>query len=106
VTCRYFFVRKVLLFKYSYAFVAMPGGVGTLDEITEALTLLQTGKIQRFPVVLLCAEYWRPFRAMLEQMVAAGTLGESDLELLFVTDDVDLAMEHIWRHVQPCARES
>jgi uncharacterized protein (TIGR00730 family) len=101
VTCRYFFVRKVLLFKYSYAFVALPGGLGTLDEVTEALTLLQTGKIQRFPVVLLGAEYWRPFHAMLERMVAAGTLNATDLDLLFATDDVDLAMEHIWRHVQP-----
>ena len=62
VTCRYFFVRKVLLFKYSYAFVAMPGGLGTLDELTEALTLIQTGKIQQFPVVLMDTAYWAPFR--------------------------------------------
>ncbi len=57
VTCRYFFVRKVLLFKYSYAFVALPGGLGTLDELTEALTLIQTGKIKQFPVVLMGVEY-------------------------------------------------
>ena len=59
VTCRYFFVRKVLLFKYSYAFVALPGGLGTLDELCEALTLVQTGKIANFPIVLIGREYWR-----------------------------------------------
>ena len=53
VTCRFFFVRKVLLFKYSYAFVALPGGLGTLDELLEALTLIQTGRIADFPIVLL-----------------------------------------------------
>ena len=59
VTCHYFFVRKVLLFKYSYAFVVLPGGLGTLDELTEALTLIQTGKIHQFPVVLMGSSYWR-----------------------------------------------
>ena len=62
VTCRYFFVRKVLLFKYAYAFVALPGGFGTLDELTEALTLVQTGKVENYPIVLIGTEYWRPFR--------------------------------------------
>src|SRR6478736_6477141 len=59
IECRYFFVRKVLLFKYSYAFIALPGGLGTLDELTEALTLVQTGKIQKFPVVLMGTDYWQ-----------------------------------------------
>jgi uncharacterized protein (TIGR00730 family) len=71
VTPRYFFVRKVLLFKYSYAFVALPGGLGTLDELTEALTLIQTKKILHFPVVLIGAAYWRGFIALLEDMVKA-----------------------------------
>ena len=69
VTCHYFFVRKVLLFKYSYAFVGLPGGFGTLDELCEALTLIQTGKIQNFPVVLIGTEYWAPFMTLLRQMV-------------------------------------
>src|SRR6187399_437236 len=69
VTCHYFFVRKVLLFKYSYAFVALPGGLGTLDELCEALTLIQTRKIQNYPVVLLGVEYWAPFIALLQEMV-------------------------------------
>ena len=95
VTCRYFFVRKVLLFKYSYAFVALPGGLGTLDELSEALTLIQTKKIAGFPVVLIGAEYWRPFVQMLEAMVVAGTISREDLDLLLVTDDLELAMRHI-----------
>jgi uncharacterized protein (TIGR00730 family) len=98
VTCRYFFVRKVLLFKYSYAFVCLPGGIGTLDELSEALTLIQTGKIANFPVVLIGQEYWRPLDALLRAMVAAGTISADDLRLLFVTDDVDEAMAYIERH--------
>ena len=75
VTCRYFFVRKVLLFKYSYAFVALPGGLGTLDELSEALTLVQTGKIANFPIVLIGREYWQPFVDMLSHMTIEGTVG-------------------------------
>ena len=67
ITCHYFFVRKVLLFKYSYAFIALPGGLGTLDELCEALTLIQTGKIRNFPVVLIGTEYWEPFIALLRR---------------------------------------
>jgi uncharacterized protein (TIGR00730 family) len=95
VTCHYFFVRKVLLFKYSYAFVALPGGLGTLDELTEALTLIQTGKIQQFPVVLLDTGYWRPFTELLKLMLKAGTISPSDLDLMLVTDSVPEAMAHI-----------
>ena len=98
VTCRHFFVRKVLLFKYSYAFVALPGGLGTLDELTEALTLIQTGKIENFPVVLIGTDYWRGFQQMLARMAAEGTIASSDLELMLVTDDVSEAMTHIRRH--------
>jgi uncharacterized protein (TIGR00730 family) len=98
VTCRYFFVRKVLLFKYSYAFVALPGGLGTLDELTEALTLIQTGKIADFPVILLGAAYWRPLEDLLRQLAHAGTIDERDLDLLLVTDSVADALDHIQRH--------
>ena len=98
VTVHYFFVRKVLLFKYSYAFVALPGGLGTLDELAEALTLIQTGKIRNFPIVLIGCAYWRPFVEMLQAMAAEGTIGLEDLRLLLVTDDVDEATAHIRRH--------
>lgn len=98
VTCHYFFVRKVLLFKYSYAFVVLPGGLGTLDELTEALTLIQTGKIHQFPVVLMGVSYWEPFIALLRTMVGAGTVSASDLDLMMITDSVAEAMAHIERH--------
>jgi uncharacterized protein (TIGR00730 family) len=98
VILHYFFVRKVLLFKYSYAFVVLPGGLGTLDELTEALTLIQTGKIRQFPVVLMGQEYWQPFIALLRKMVEAGTVSQKDLDLMTITDSVAEAMAHIERH--------
>ncbi len=98
VTCHYFFVRKVLLFKYSYAFVCLPGGLGTLDELTEALTLIQTGKIKQFPVVLMGVDYWKPFTDLLKEMVAHGTISVTDLDLFLVTDSVSDAMAHIEHH--------
>jgi uncharacterized protein (TIGR00730 family) len=98
VTCRYFFVRKVILFKYSYAFVALPGGLGTLDELTEALTLIQTKKILHYPVVLIGAAYWRGFTSLLENMVKAGTISAADLQLFLVTDDLKEAIAHIKKH--------
>jgi uncharacterized protein (TIGR00730 family) len=98
VTCHYFFVRKVLLFKYSYAFVVLPGGLGTLDELTEALTLIQTGKILQFPVVLMGVSYWKPFTDLLKEMVAFGTVSVTDLDLFLVTDNIPDAMAHIDHH--------
>jgi len=98
VTCHYFFVRKVLLFKYSYAFVVLPGGLGTLDELTEALTLIQTGKILQFPLVLMGTTYWKPFTELLREMVAVGTISATDLDLFLVTDAVPEAMAHIEHH--------
>jgi uncharacterized protein (TIGR00730 family) len=98
VTCRHFFVRKVLLFKYSYAFVALPGGIGTVDELFEALTLIQTRKIEHFPVVLVGTKYWQPLVELLERMAAAGTVDHDDLELVLVTDDLDAAMRHLKLH--------
>ena len=98
VTCRHFFVRKVLLFKYSYAFVALPGGVGTIDELFEALTLIQTGKIARFPIVLMGCDYWKPLIGLLDRMAADGALERSDLDLVFATDCVDAAIAHLERN--------
>lgn len=98
VTFHYFFVRKVMLFKYSYAFVVMPGGVGTMDELFEAITLLQTKKIFSFPLVLIGKEYFQPLMNFLKNMIIEGTISTSDLELLLLTDSVDEAMEHIRLH--------
>jgi uncharacterized protein (TIGR00730 family) len=98
VTCRYFFVRKVLLVKYSYAFIVMPGGFGTLDELTEALTLIQTRKILQFPIVLMGVDYWAPFMSMVTTMVEEGTISPADLDLMLVTDSVSEAMAHLELH--------
>lgn len=98
VTCKHFFVRKVLLFKYSYAFIALPGGLGTLDELFEALTLIQTGKIEQFPVVLIGTDYWRPIQQLLEHLARERTIEARDLDLLLVTDDVAQALDHVRRY--------
>ena len=85
----------MLLLKYSYAFVVLPGGFGTLDELTEALTLIQTSKIAQFPVVLMGRDYWQHFLGMCDRMIDAGTISAHDLDLMLVTDSVDEAMAHI-----------
>lgn len=95
---RYFFVRKTMLIKYSYAFVVLPGGLGTMDELFESLTLIQTRKIRHFPVVLMGRDYYAPMIDFLESMVIAGTINSKDLDLLMVTDSVDEAMAHIEKH--------
>jgi uncharacterized protein (TIGR00730 family) len=98
VTCRYFFVRKVFLFKYSFAFVALPGGFGTMDELFEALTLIQTKRTVQLPVVLMGTMYWRALLRQLEQMLNADAVEPDELELLLVTDDLNEAIAHIRRH--------
>ena len=95
LTFRYFFVRKVMLVKYSHAFIVLPGGFGTLDECFEALTLIQTGKVLDFPVILMGQSYWQPLIDFCQQMVTVGTISASDLQLLLLTDSVDEAMTHI-----------
>ncbi len=95
VTFKYFFVRKTLLTKYSYGFVIMPGGVGTLDEMFEALTLIQTRKIRNFPIVLMGLDYWQPLVVLLKHMAEAGTIAEEDLKLIHMTDSVEEATAHL-----------
>jgi len=98
VTLRHFFVRKVLLVKYSYAFIAMPGGFGTMDEFFEALTLIQTRKIEQFPIVLIGKDYWGRLVELLQEMVEAKTIDPADMKLVLITDSVTEAMEHIERY--------
>jgi uncharacterized protein (TIGR00730 family) len=88
----YFFVRKTMFVKYAEAFVIFPGGFGTLDELFEALTLIQTGKIVHFPVVLFGSSYWQGLRDWIEERVLAeGKISPEDLDLMVVTDDVQHA---------------
>jgi len=90
INFRYFFTRKTMFVKYSQAFVCLPGGFGTLDELFEALTLVQTRKITQFPIVLFGTEYWQGLLDWLRSsMLAAGNIGEADLALLHCTDDVE-----------------
>jgi hypothetical protein len=98
VVFNYFFVRKFLLLKYSYAFVILPGGFGTMDECFETLTLIQTGKIQDFPVVMMGTSYWQNVREMMGEMVRVGTISLDDLDLVCFTDSIDEAAAHIERH--------
>ena len=96
VTFKHFYVRKVMLVKYSYAFVAMPGGFGTLDEIFETVTLIQTGKIRDFPVVLFGAAYWSPLIEFIRgTLIPAKTIDARDLDRVLVTDSIDQAVDHI-----------
>lgn len=89
ITFRYFFVRKTMFVKYAQAFVILPGGFGTLDELFEALTLVQTRKVTRFPVILFGTEYWSGLLTWIrDTMAATGTIGPDDLDLITVTDDV------------------
>jgi len=87
ITFHHFFVRKVMLVKYADAFVIMPGGLGTMDELTEVLTLIQTEKIKPFPVVLFCTDYWRTFLDWLKNTILSnGFITEKDFDLLRVFD--------------------
>ena len=95
VDFKYFFVRKTLLIKYSYAFVICPGGFGTLDEFFEALTLIQTGKIEKFPVVVFGSEYHEHIVAHIKKLVDEGTVSPKDPNLFLVTDSMDEAVNFI-----------
>ncbi|GAA2515204.1 TIGR00730 family Rossman fold protein [Pilimelia columellifera] len=96
VNFRYFFARKTMFVKYAQAFVVLPGGFGTLDELFEALTLVQTGKVTRFPVVLMGVAYWSGLIDWLRgSMAAEGKISAADLDLICLTDDMDQALRHI-----------
>jgi uncharacterized protein (TIGR00730 family) len=97
ITFNHFFARKVMLVKYATAFIIMPGGLGTLDELTEVLTLMQTHKIRPFPVILFDGKYWRGFLDWLKETVlAGGFLSEGDFHILRVCD----RPEEVWEAVQ------
>jgi len=96
ITFRYFFVRKVMLVKYSFAFIALPGGFGTLNEIFETATLIQTAKIREFPLVVMGKEFWHPLlEFMSERLVKARTIDPVDLERIIVTDSAEEAVQAI-----------
>ncbi len=98
VSFNYFFVRKVMLVKYSFGFIVLPGGVGTMDELFEAVTLIQTKKIEGFPIVLMGCEYWSNLLELLDDFVKERTIDANDLNLLLVTDSVEEAMDHMQKH--------
>jgi uncharacterized protein (TIGR00730 family) len=98
VNIRYFFIRKTLLIKYSYAFVVMPGGFGTLDEYFEALTLIQTKKISEFPIVIFDTAFHKELVAHIELMKSKATISPEDTQLFLVTDSIDEAVAYIQKN--------
>jgi len=99
LTFEYFFVRKVVMVKYSYAFIIMPGGFGTLDEFFETLTLVQTKTITQFPIVLYGTEYHKDLWEYMQYLAEQGTVAKDDLKLVLLTDSVDEAMHHIRTYI-------
>ncbi len=96
VNFRHFFVRKIMLVKYSYAFIAMPGGFGTYDEVFEAATLIQTAKIKHFPIVLVGAEYWQPLLDVIRNtLLREGTIDAADVAMLRITDSAEEAVAYV-----------
>ncbi len=100
VTFQYFFVRKALLIKYSYAFIIMPGGFGTMDEFFQTLTLVQTKTITTFPLVLFGKEYYQSLMNVMLDMADKGTIAKEDMALVLLTDDVDEAIAHISKYIR------
>lgn len=98
VEAKHFFVRKILLVKYSFAFIVMPGGIGTLDEFFESLTLIQTGKIKNFPIIIFNTQYHKQLVEHINSLKEKGTINEADLKLFIVTDDIEQARLFIIEH--------
>lgn len=99
VDIKYFFVRKVLLFKYSFGFIVFPGGFGTLDELFEALTLIQTQKMPWFPVVLIGKDYWKGLFLQMQDMEKGQTISREDMDLILITDDMNEALTYVQEKV-------
>ncbi|HNQ13511.1 MAG TPA: TIGR00730 family Rossman fold protein [Bacteroidia bacterium] len=99
-TMNFFFVRKVLLLKYSVAFVVLPGGVGTMDELFETLTLIQTATINDFPVIVYGTDYYKNLKELLEEMEQQKTISSKDLDLVLFTDSIEDAMNHIQKYLK------
>lgn len=99
ITFEHFFVRKTMLIKYSYAFIIMPGGFGTLDEFFETLTLVQTKVVTNFPIVLYGKQYHKELMEYMEYLAIQGTIQREDLSLVLLTDSVDEAIEHISAYI-------
>ena len=98
INFRYFFARKTMFVKYARGFIVLPGGLGTLDELFEAMTLVQTGKITSFPIVLIGRDYWRGLISwMRDSLVTRGAVGEVDVARILVTDDVAAAVDFVAR---------
>ncbi len=96
INFKYFFVRKVMFVKYAQGFIVFPGGFGTLDELFETLTLIQTQKIERIPIVMVGKEYWEGLTTWIkEKLVADGYISESDMELFYLTDDTNDAVKYV-----------
>jgi uncharacterized protein (TIGR00730 family) len=107
VSFRYFFVRKVMLVRNSYALVVLPGGLGTLDELFEVLTLIQSRKIPPLPIVFIGREYWKPLLDAVNRMVTAGTISADEMDrvakLMLVTDDASEMIAHLKAHASHVA---
>jgi uncharacterized protein (TIGR00730 family) len=96
VTFYYFFVRKVMLVKYSYAYIILPGGFGTLDEMSEAITLIQTGKLYDFPMILMGSDYWKGFYDWIhDTLLKNGAVSQSDFDFIHLIDEPEEAMKKI-----------
>ena len=95
IITKYFFARKFLLTRYSTAFVIFPGGFGTLDELFEIATLMQTGHLKRFPIVLINIIYWAPLMMLIDNAQKEGLLLKQDADLIFVTDSLEEAFKHL-----------
>ena len=100
ITFEHFFVRKVLLAKYSYAFIILPGGFGTMDEFFETLTLVQTKTVTQFPIVVFGKGFYKELWEYLEYMAGEGTISRDDLKLVMLTDSIDEAMDHIFGYIR------